>query len=643
MSDNTFIKKSDYDKDIKNYIKKKDYDQDYKFINSEVKRYYLDISSNVSKNYVQKTDVDTYLKNASDKIKTELGKEISTRGPGPVGPQGPAGPLGPQGIPGPAGPLGPQGIPGPAGPLGPQGIPGPAGPQGPQGIPGSGADYTKAVDFQLGNAAAPGRGPVGPARALVRDGSSSLTINYDNDFTGGVNINANGGLRVGGNSNLNGDVNIPSGKALTIRDQYHGLSFADDMDGPALYGYGGGKLRVAGNARGEQTVDTLKWNRDGITVQGNTLTGTNPIKFSSKWSGFPDDKRNASEISNDIDDYKQLMIVGNKSAGAERRVGVWDRMDVHGALGVQGAGIKPIDNADWMRIFGTEGNGTAMYKGVSINEGGGLNVGQWARVPEGMIKTKNLRVENGVSLGGTGEFSIDYPNVGGGRFVVDNEGNVKARGTVDASRFTINGQPIITPGKICGDTECVNVNDLVKFVKNNSQFKENLTLSTVWNDEGGGNVIFLDRHDVSCPSGPLNKLKLSRRGDNNFRYDYGCASSGITGNAINKNTNWNNEVNTMSLKDHDIDCGESGVISQLRLSRDGKGKFRYDYKCLPSNSKLTLRTDNTPFNSDGGGNSIFLDRHNIQCKPNEALNRLNLVTGKNGDYKYDYTCASYPL
>ena len=179
MSDNTFIKKLDYDKDIKNFIKKKDYDQDFKFINKEVKRYYLDISSNVSKNYLQKTDLDKYLKDASEKIKTALGKEISK--PGPQGPQGPLGPQGPQG---------------------------PLGPQGPQGIPGAGADYTKAVDFQLGNAAAPERGPVGPARALVRDSSSSLTINYDNDFTGGVNINAKGGLRVGGNSNLNGDVNI---------------------------------------------------------------------------------------------------------------------------------------------------------------------------------------------------------------------------------------------------------------------------------------------------------------------------------------------------------------------------------------------------------------------------------------------------
>jgi hypothetical protein len=252
MSDNIFIKKSDYDKDIKKYIKKSDYDKDFKFINNEVKRYYLDISTNVSKNYVQKTDVDKYLKNASEQIKTALGKEIGTKGL--------SGKDGAQGIPGPEGPRGPLGPPGPEGPRGKDG---------PQGIPGAGADYAKTTDFVLGKDAAPDRGAVGPARALVRDNSSSLTINYDNDFTGGVNINANGGLRVSGN------IAIPSGKAFTIRDQYHGLSFADDMDGPALYGYGGGKLRVAGNARGETPVDTLKWNRDGINVQGNAkITGT---------------------------------------------------------------------------------------------------------------------------------------------------------------------------------------------------------------------------------------------------------------------------------------------------------------------------------------------------------------------------------
>jgi hypothetical protein len=66
--------------------------------------------------------------------------------------------------------------------------------------------YNKSVDFQLGGDAAQERGPVGPARALVRDGGSALTINYDNDFKGGVNVNASGGFRVRGNTQIDGSL-----------------------------------------------------------------------------------------------------------------------------------------------------------------------------------------------------------------------------------------------------------------------------------------------------------------------------------------------------------------------------------------------------------------------------------------------------
>jgi hypothetical protein len=58
----------------------------------------------------------------------------------------------------------------------------------------------------------------------------------------------------------------------------------------------------------------------------------NNIKFTKKWSAFPDNATDKSEISNDIGGFKTLMIVGNKSAGAERRVGIWDRLNVNGNL-----------------------------------------------------------------------------------------------------------------------------------------------------------------------------------------------------------------------------------------------------------------------------------------------------------------------
>jgi hypothetical protein len=164
-----------------------------------------------------------------------------------------------------AGPQGPQGPMGPMGPIGKNGLDGKQGPQGLVGPAGKdGVDYAKAVDFTLGGGAAPERGQVGNARALVRDVGSALTINYADDFSGGVNVNAKGGFRI------NGD----------------------------LY--------------------------------------NNGVKFSKKWSAFPDGVRNQSEISNDTDGFKQLMIVGNKSGGGERRVGVWDTLNVNGTLNVTG-------------------------------------------------------------------------------------------------------------------------------------------------------------------------------------------------------------------------------------------------------------------------------------------------------------------
>lgn len=65
-----------------------------------------------------------------------------------------------------------------------------------------------------------------------------------------------------------------------------------------------------------------------IQVKGNTYSGK--LKLSNGWTGYPDDKKDGAEISNDTGQFKQLMIVGNKAAGKERRVGIWDRLDVHG-------------------------------------------------------------------------------------------------------------------------------------------------------------------------------------------------------------------------------------------------------------------------------------------------------------------------
>jgi hypothetical protein len=85
------------------------------------------------------------------------------------------------------------------------------------------------------------------------------------------------------------------------------------------------------------TVKTEKLNVADNLIADKNFSQTNNIRFSNKWTGFPDNATDKSEISNDTDGFKKLMIVGNKSAGGERKVGVWDKLDVHGNLGVDGS------------------------------------------------------------------------------------------------------------------------------------------------------------------------------------------------------------------------------------------------------------------------------------------------------------------
>lgn len=171
--------------------------------------------------------------------------------------------------------------------------------------------------------------------------------------------------------------------------------------------------------------------------------------------------------------------------------------------------------------------------------------------------------------------------------------------------------------------------------------------STPWNTEADGNIIYLDRHGVSCNANALNQLNLKRKGDaqgnpdGNFRYDFTCTSGGALGPSQNKTTPLNDLGNgsAVYLDRHDVKCGDNEVLTGLKLVTNG-GKIQYQYKCAPSSAKLTCRQDNTQFDAEGDGRSVFLDRHNVKCKPNEALSRLHLARKGDGNFRYEYTCCS---
>lgn len=164
--------------------------------------------------------------------------------------------------------------------------------------------------------------------------------------------------------------------------------------------------------------------------------------------------------------------------------------------------------------------------------------------------------------------------------------------------------------------------------------------ATQLNDDGGGNAVFFDRHDINCNGQVLNELHLNRADAKSIQFQYTCSTGGVLGTPLSKNTDWNDEGggNTVFLDRHNVDCGVNSVISELKLVRNGY-QYQYQYQCIPSTQTLNCRQTSTPWNDEGGGNSIFLDRHDLKCNSDEAISEFKLVRDGNGKYQYQYTCC----
>jgi len=127
-----------------------------------------------------------------------------------------------------------------------------------------------------------------------------------------------------------------------------------------------------------------------IRGQTNILTGTNPIRFSSVWTAFPDDKTNGAEICNDTTGYKTLMIVGNKSNGGGRRVSIWDILEVGGSFQIN-------NNGNTFKI-NTVGDGVEFVLAKSLHGGHTISWdgdNNWDTSSDEKLKT-NINIETGI-------------------------------------------------------------------------------------------------------------------------------------------------------------------------------------------------------------------------------------------------------
>jgi hypothetical protein len=113
--------------------------------------------------------------------------------------------------------------------------------------------------------------------------------------------------------------------------------------------------------------------------------------------------------------------------------------------------------------------------------------------------------------------------------------------------------------------------------------KGNLTdKKTADNDSGGGNLIFLDRHTVDCEDKFINQFKLLTQSAGTMRYDYKCSDTPVDTETCRSDKISPQEDgggNVIYLDRQNVSCNEGEALTKFRLSRPSGNTVAYEYTC----------------------------------------------------------------
>ena len=180
-------------------------------------------------------------------------------------------------------------------------------------------------------------------------------------------------------------------------------------------------------------------------------------------------------------------------------------------------------------------------------------------------------------------------------------------------------------------------------------------MQTGWEDYGDGKTHYLDRQDVDCDGAPMTgfalKVDYLQGGGRKLAYAFTCLAGVGLHDTAQKDSAVEDDGggNLIFLDRQNVDCGDDAAISQFHLVRDGDTKQHYAYTCLtgPTHPSLGECSVQQTAPNDGGGvggdQVEYLDRHRVECPGKNVLTRFQLRTPDGGEQDgkifYEFTCC----
>lgn len=159
---------------------------------------------------------------------------------------------------------------------------------------------------------------------------------------------------------------------------------------------------------------------------------------------------------------------------------------------------------------------------------------------------------------------------------------------------------------------------------------------------GGGDMVYLDRHQLSCGARGISQFQLKRQGADEIYYGYECsqtASNELSGTYQSTTFSSDGGGDTRYLDRHALNCNNRPIHDIELLRNNEHDEVRYRYLC-GSQKLFNVKTYNTPWD-EFSEKSWYLDRHNVECPSNQVLSFVKLRTHwGNNRMRYKFKCGS---